>query len=451
MRNKTELIKRYAVFIIGLMANALGVALITKSALGTGPTTCIPYVASLAVPVSFGTCTFLFNALLLVFQMLLLRGKFEKHQLLQLPFSFVFAAFIDVAMMLCAFVRADNYVMALVLVVLGCVCRAFGVSCQVVADVVMLSSEAFVKAVADVIRKDFSVVKLVSDGTMSVIAIVMSLVFFGNVTGVREGTLITVILVAPISHIFTRRLGFTRHYFEHEGQFVYESNLKMVEGKRLVVTISYEDGSGGSLIGRLLGEKLNLPVYDNEIVELVAKEGNFSLDYVKRHNERLYSNVVEAFIKENYHFGEDEMESFRELYEAQERVIEKLAREQDCIIIGHCSNHILRKMEGSLHIHIYADLPHRLKYVMAKYKINAHKAFHLIHHHDQEKYQYYLHFTGDDWKKAQNYHMTIDSTLFGYEGTAELLEQIVKKDYMDLPKISVKEAIQKYHILVDGK
>ena len=101
MRNKTELIKRYVVFIIGLMANALGVALITKSCLGTGPTTCIPYVTSLKINISYGMCTFLFNCLLLLAQIILLRKKFQRFQLLQLPFSFVFAAFIDIAMKCC--------------------------------------------------------------------------------------------------------------------------------------------------------------------------------------------------------------------------------------------------------------------------------------------------------------------------------------------------------------
>ena len=428
------------------MANALGVALITKSCLGTGPTTCIPYVASLKFPVSFGMCTFLFNALLLVLQKIILRNRFQRYQLLQLPFSFVFAAFIDVAMMLCAFIRADHYVIALVLVVLGCVCRAFGVSCQVVADVVMLSSEAFVKAVADVTAKDFSVIKLISDGLMSAIAVTMSVFFLGTITGVREGTLITVILVAPISHMCTRRLGFTKHYFEHEGEFVYETKLKMVEGKRLIVTISSEDGSGGRMIGRILGEKLHLPVYDKEIVDMIAKEGNLPKEYVRQHNERLYSNIVEEFIKENYTFSDREMESFRALYDAQTRVIENLARQQDCIIIGHCSNHILKNVEGSLHIHIYADMAHRVEYMCDKYGISRQKACYLIHHHDHEKYHYYLHFTGDNWKEAANYHMTIDSTLFGYEGTAEMLEQIVKKDYMDMPKISVKETMKKYHV-----
>ena len=76
MRNKSELIKRYSVFFLGIWCNAIGVALITKSVLGTGPTTSIPYVLSLAAPLSFGSFTFLFNLLLLLIQVLLLGKNF---------------------------------------------------------------------------------------------------------------------------------------------------------------------------------------------------------------------------------------------------------------------------------------------------------------------------------------------------------------------------------------
>ncbi|MDD5948843.1 MAG: cytidylate kinase family protein [Lachnospiraceae bacterium] len=446
MRNRSELTKRYCVFLLGIWCNAIGVALITKSMLGTGPTTCIPYVVSLKFPLSFGMCTFLFNVLLLLLQILILRKKFQKSQFLQIPVSFLFAAFIDAAMALCSFIQAKHYITALLIVCLGCVFRAFGVSCQVVADVVMLSSEAFVKAVSDVINKEFSVMKLICDGLMTMIAVVLSFRFFGNLQAVREGTLITVLLVGPISHVFTKRLGFTSHYFENEGDLVYETQLKLVEGKRLVVTITSEAGSGGRVIAHILGEKLGLPVYDKELVELIAREGNFTPDYVRKHNERLYSNAVEAFFMENYALVSEDMESYRHLYDAQKRVIERLARENDCIIVGHCSNHILRNVEGCLHIHICADRQHRIAYMQDKYKVTIRRAIEMVERQDAEVSQYYHHFTGEDWKEAANYHLTMDSTLFGYEGTADLIEETVKKNYMDMPKVKIREVIRKYHL-----
>lgn len=451
MRGKSELIKRYAVFALGIMVNALGVALITKSALGTGPTAAIPYVFSLYFPLSFGTFTFLFNVILLLLQWALLRRNFQINQLLQIPVSFIYAACIDAAMTVLTFVKADHYLSCLFLVLLGCVFRALGVSLQVVADVVMLSTEAFVKAISDAFHREFSICKLLCDALMSGIAAVCSFFFMGSVIGIREGTVLTVILVAPISRYFTKRLGFTKHYFENEGEFVYETQLKLVEGKRLVVTITSEAGSGGHVIGQILGELLHIPVYDKQLVELVAKEGNLSKEYVRKHNERLYTNVFQEFLMENYSFRDENMERYRDLFDAQASVITRLAQEKDCIIMGHCSNYLLRNMEGALHIHICAGKEKRIAYLQEKYHVSLKKAQSMIQRQDHDMGQYYIHFAGENWKEAENYDLTIDSTMFGYEGTAELIEDIVKKNYMNLPKLKLKDALRKYHLDVENE
>ena len=82
MRNKIELIKRYSLFFVGVIANAVGLALITSGMLGTGPTACIPYILSKKFPLSLGVFNFFFYMLLLLCQILMLRKDFKKYQLL---------------------------------------------------------------------------------------------------------------------------------------------------------------------------------------------------------------------------------------------------------------------------------------------------------------------------------------------------------------------------------
>lgn len=446
MRDKIELVKRYSFFFFGIFANAMGVAFITHSQLGTGPTTCIPYVISLKFQLSYGVWNFLFSILLLGFQLLLLRKNFNRHQFLQIPVTLFFSVCIDVAMYLTQSISVSNYVLCLVWTVAGCVFRALGVSCQVLADVVMLPTEAFVKAVSDVSQKEFSVCKLISDAVMALIALGLSWLFFKGIMGVREGTLITVILVGPVSKYLTKRLGFTNHYFETDGEFVYETKLKLVEGKRLVVTITSEAGSGGRVIARILGVMLGIPVYDKELIDMVAQQGHFSENFVKAHNEKLYLNMAEAFILENYSFSDKSFESYRRLYKAQCDVIKHLAETQDCIIVGHCSNYVLKEVPGSVHVFVCADKAHRIEYMKEKYKISERRAAWKIKHQDLDTFSYYEHFTGQNWKNADSYDFTVDSTMFGYEGTAELLEEVIKKRYLDVPKVKVRELMKKYHL-----
>lgn len=445
-RNSHELLKRYIFFFLGICLNAFGIALFTRSKLGTGPTSCIPYVVSLKSGLSFGTCTFMFNILLLLGQIILLRKNFPRYQLLQLPVTLLFSILIDGAMKFTTFVNTDIYWIALLYNILGCVFRAVGVSCQVVADVVMLSTEAFVKALSDVSKKEFSWIKLFFDVFMAAVAIALSFLLLGRLESVREGTLIIVLLVGPVSHYFTKRLSFTNYVFENESELVFEPKLKISNSKRIVITVTSEAGSGGRIIAKILGIKLKIPVYDKELVDLIAQEGGFTKRFVQAHNEILYRSTAEAFIQNNFSVENFHSKSYTRLYEAQERVISKLAERQNCIIVGHCSNFILKDNKNVMNILITADMKNRITYISEKYGLNRHDAQKKIRRQDHNTCEFYLHFTNQDWKDSGNYHLCLNSSLFGYEETADIIEDIVKKNYTNTPSIKVKELITKYKL-----
>lgn len=445
-RNSHELLKRYIFFFLGICLNAFGIALFTRSKLGTGPTSCIPYVVSLKSGLSFGTCTFMFNILLLLGQIILLRKNFPRYQLLQLPVTLLFSILIDGAMKFTTFVNTDIYWLALFYNILGCVFRAVGVSCQVVADVVMLSTEAFVKALSDVSKKEFSWIKLFFDVFMAAVAIALSFLLLGRLESVREGTLIIVLLVGPVSHYFTKRLSFTNYVFENESELVFEPKLKISNSKRIVITVTSEAGSGGRIIAKILGIKLKIPVYDKELVDLIAQEGGFTKRFVQAHNEILYRSTAEAFIQNNFSVENFHSKSYTRLYEAQERVISKLAERQNCIIVGHCSNFILKNNKNVMNILITADMKNRITYISEKYGLNRHDSQKKIRRQDHNTWEFYLHFTNQDWKDSGNYHLCLNSSLFGYEETADIIEDIVKKNYTNTPSIKVKELITKYKL-----
>lgn len=445
-RNGHELLKRYIFFFLGICLNAFGIALFTRSKLGTGPTSCIPYVVSLKSGLSFGTCTFMFNILLLLGQIILLRKNFPRYQLLQLPVTLLFSILIDGAMKFTTFVNTDIYWVALLYNILGCVFRAVGVSCQVVADVVMLSTEAFVKALSDVSKKEFSWIKLFFDVFMAAVAIALSFLLLGRLESVREGTLIIVLLVGPVSHYFTKKLSFTNYVFENESELVFEPKLKISNSKRIVITVTSEAGSGGRIIAKILGIKLKIPVYDKELVDLIAQEGGFTKRFVQAHNEILYRSTAEAFIQNNFSVENFHSKSYTRLYEAQERVISKLAERQNCIIVGHCSNFILKNNKNVMNILITADMKNRITYISEKYGLNRHDSQKKIRRQDHNTWEFYLHFTNQDWKDSGNYHLCLNSSLFGYEETAGIIEDIVKKNYTNTPSIKVKELITKYKL-----
>lgn len=207
-RTKAEQIKRYFIFLVGLFVNSLGVSLITKGNLGTSPISSIPYVLSLNFPFSLGNFTIVFSLLLIFLQFLLLGKNFKAEHLLQIPVSMVFGYFIDASMILLGFVHPADYLAKVAALLAGCLILGIGVYMEVLADVVMLSGESFVRAVVFCIHSEFGFTKVCFDVSMAVIAAALSVILSGHLEGVREGTIIAAVLVGFIARSIGKHLSF---------------------------------------------------------------------------------------------------------------------------------------------------------------------------------------------------------------------------------------------------
>ncbi len=205
--SKIETIKRYTLFTIGLFINAFGVSFITKASLGTSPISSIPYTLSLGFSPTLGNFTIVFSLLLVLMQGIILRREFKPYLLLQIPVSIVFGYFIDFTMFLLQALHPQMYLWKFASLLVGGAILGFGVFIEVVANVVMLPGEAFVKAVTFCLHTDFGMTKVVFDVSMAVSAALISLLLFHTIKGVREGTLVAAILVGIVARFFSRHLS----------------------------------------------------------------------------------------------------------------------------------------------------------------------------------------------------------------------------------------------------
>lgn len=205
---KKEQIKRYSLFIISLFFAALGVAITKKGELGVSPISSVANVFSLYFPeLSLGTWLILWNCVLIIGQIVLLRTRFQWIQLLQIPLSFLFGWFTDFGMWLTSWFQTDVYLMRLVMVVIGTIVLGFGVSLAVIANVIMNSGEAFVKALSDTLHVEFGNIKIGFDISCVIVAVALSLLFFDfTIQGTREGTIIAACCTGLVVKFFTRRL-----------------------------------------------------------------------------------------------------------------------------------------------------------------------------------------------------------------------------------------------------
>lgn len=207
--SKKEIIKRYVLFIISLFFAALGVAITKRGELGVSPISSVANVLSCKFSaLSMGTWLIIWNCVLIVGQVIILRRKFQLIQLLQVPLSFLFGYFTDFGMWCVSFIPVNAYPVRLVMVVAGVAVLAFGISLAVIANVIMNSGEAFVKAVSDTIHKNFGNVKIVFDISCVTLSVILSLILFDfSLVGTREGTIISALLTGTFVKFFTRRLS----------------------------------------------------------------------------------------------------------------------------------------------------------------------------------------------------------------------------------------------------
>ena len=146
--SKKETAKRYVLFIISLFFSALGVAFTKHGELGVSPISSVANVMSYKLDFfTLGVWLIIWNCVLILGQILILRKKFQPIQLLQIPLSFLFGYFTDLGLWLVGFIPAESYIVRLIMVVIGIVILGFGVSLSVSANVIMNSGEAFVNAI----------------------------------------------------------------------------------------------------------------------------------------------------------------------------------------------------------------------------------------------------------------------------------------------------------------
>lgn len=206
--NKKELVKRYLLFIISLFFSALGVAFTKHGELGVSPISSVANVLSCKFDfLSIGVWLIIWNCILILGQILVLKNKFQLIQLLQIPLSFLFGYFTDLGMRAVSWIPTDLYFMKISMVLVGIIILGFGISLSVIANVIMNSGEAFVKAISDTIHKQFGNVKIAFDIICVVIAVLLSLLLFNfNIVGTREGTILSALLVGVVVKFFNKNL-----------------------------------------------------------------------------------------------------------------------------------------------------------------------------------------------------------------------------------------------------
>lgn len=411
-----EKLKRYLIFLVGLFVNSLGVSLITKANLGTSPISSIPYVLSLNFPFTLGNFTIFFSIFLIVLQLIILRKNFKLEHILQIPVSIIFGYFIDLTMILFSWVNPETYIMKIVYLLIGCLILGVGVYMEVLADVVMLPGESFVRAIVLTWKTNFGTTKICFDVSMSVIAAVLSFVFAGRLDGVREGTVIAALLVGFIARLIGKKLVFLKDMIFLESVSAENENEAKEQtagtyGKN-VIAIGRQFGSGGHDIGKILAEKLGYDFYDAEIIQMTAGTTGYTLEFIKKNEEIMTNSLIYDLVNQMYLNADMQDEAPKDkIFEAECQVVRDLAKKGNCVIVGRCADYVLRNSENCLKVFFSAPLMSRIRRVAQRQNISEGEAKATVQKNEKLRADNYRYYTRRMWGAAGNFDLSLNTDL----------------------------------------
>ncbi len=422
-------LRRYLLFVVALFIMSLGVAAITLSLLGTSPITSVNYVLSMFTPLSMGQWTIIVNFLLVVIQIpLMTKQQFKEDKkvfLMQIPICLFFGLFIDASMFLLGWLVPQTYLLQMVYLLIGCVVLAVGVILEIKANVGMASGDYLIKVISQRFKFDYGYTKLGFDIANVIIAIIISLIFTSTIKGLREGTVIAAMIVGPIIHFLTpyfrfldKGLGYTR---------TADAAIQPQGSYPIVITISREYASGARELGIMLAKELGIKLYDSEFISFAANKSGIDKQYILENEQTIPSFWMKCIFASSYGMGlENSLSPDDVLYVAQSKIIQQLAKQEPCIIIGRLADFILKDRPNVIRIFCYSSLESAVRRCTSQYGIPKAEAENIIKNTNQKRIAHYEYYTGQRWGDAHNYDMTINTGITGLPYANKLISKLYK-------------------------
>ncbi len=201
-----------------------------------------------------------------------------------------------------------------------------------------------------------------------------------------------------------------------------------------IITIGRQFATEGSEIGKRLSEMTGIPCYDKEALTKISAEHGIPAETFEKADEQatssfLYSLAISSYNGNIAHYGMTDFVLTDRVFNIQSEAIRQIAKNGDCIIIGRCGDEVLSDYEGVLKIFLHAPLEYRVD-VLEKHGVTDRNAAKKeISKADKKRASYYNFYTGKGWGDPKNYHLNIDCSLLGTEGTAKLLKSIIDEYY----------------------
>lgn len=446
--NLSSFFRRHLLLLASIFIMTFGLALFLRSHLGSSAISSMPFALSIAgadgstlfglhIPaLSVGAYTIIYNAIFVLLQLIILCRHQPLVSLLkflggQLIIGAIFSLFIDLNMFLTSPLEASSgpngFVWGLCLVIAAGITMGFGVACEVRCHTIMMPGEGLQVAIAQVLNREFSKVKIIVDTTLVALAIILCFIFWGSwqwhIVGI--GTLVSMIFVGLVVRFFQKRLQWfdallalqpsqhlTPSVARNQQDNEPDADANINKDIPLVITIARQYGSGGLEVGRKIADRLGIQLFDKSILDNVAQNVDLQPHEIEQREQNISNaRFYEMLVADNYVPRGTVLSKDDKIYVAQSRFIRSVASKEPCVIIGRLADHILKDRPNVIRIFILSSPDFAAKRLISlNPQLTLSQALDKISQVNTARANHSLRYAGRKWADPANYDIVFNTS-----------------------------------------
>ena len=206
----------------------------------------------------------------------------------------------------------------------------------------------------------------------------------------------------------------------------------MKRQEKFVITVNRELGSGGRTVGRKLAERLEVKYYDKALIQGLTKEFGLTveeIEKIKAQKKTWWNEFNNYYMKRGSTTMPMEAETVlttESMMATEKRILQELAAEESCVIVGRCGFHIFENHPNALKIFVHSSEDCRKRRIAEKYGLSLADAAAMVVDNDYSRELYTKTYTGKDWHDACNYDISLDVRMFGVNGAVDFIMHCIE-------------------------
>ena len=192
--------------------------------------------------------------------------------------------------------------------------------------------------------------------------------------------------------------------------------------KQVIISIGREFGSAGHEIAERIAKRYGLSLYDHNLLREVADLHNVKTEDLEIYDEMKHNKFLYRTVKGMSSSPADNVAMMQFNF-----LREKAEKGESFVVVGRCSETILKDYPGLISIFIIGNMDHKIARVSKLYGMNEKEAERFIHEKDRKRKKYHDSHCKTKWSESHNYDLSLNSSTLGVSGSVEFLSLYIDK------------------------